>query len=1028
MGGTGRARRRKRQLEHGTGLEHTDAKQLSQFDTGAGQRQRVRRRRLAYQLEKAGKDQQQDPQFSSSVSRKRNRPNPQRKPEDTRQESAENHAAAPAFSDENAKWLKPKAKIGSIPKKPNQPKDLFESDGSDDSASDSQSDHLEKPIKMTDRVDDLRLVSKAHEDGDDSTEHVPVEASKVGNDSELEHDDQSTDGDQSSESEDLPPDKLEIASEKILHERKEQATEAEAELEDERKRAGDSLKQFKLDTGLLGRGGVKEGDEHEAATRENMLQRIRGILHVLADFKTRREPDRARHEYVDALRDSVCQCFGYNEELAEMLMDVFPNAEIVDFMEASESPRPLTIRTNTLKARRRELAQALISRGMNVDPIDKWSKVGLVVYESQVPVGATPEYLAGLYMIQSASSFLPVVALAPKGNEKILDIAAAPGGKTTYIGALMNNTGVLVANDLRKDRIKALVSNVHRLGLRNTVVCNYDGLRIPSVFGSCFDRVLLDAPCSGTGIISHDPAVKMNRRRQDLDNTTRIQKELILSAIDSVNSDSATGGYIVYSTCSVLVEENEAVIDYALRNRDVKVVESGLSVGIPGFTRMRQHRFHPTLNLTKRIHPHIHNLDGFFVCKLKKLSDRKGTGGVNVDEPQMKDTGESMTQDGKMKQKNSAKAHNDGLKKSNGISRSSGVQGKSVSALKPKGHSPDSHQKSRRKRLRTRQTTPSKNENSKEIGKKVASSTNGSKNQGNQDQDSKSSSAGTAPDTATAVGGAAVPACGDVINGSSCCSGALGGRAVTNDVVAVFGMDDGIPSEASVGTNNGSGVTLIPVTTPPPVEVFVAAEPTVLAPSEAPPPPPVPPFLSPPPPPEPPPPFAPKPPPPPLPGAPEPKPNPLAADWVWFERPLDISPMAEPPPQDPVVHPDPTADDPPETPTPPPDPPRAVPEPPPDPAPPFAPKPPPPPEPGEPEPNPNPFVPEAEGFAVCEVAVGETGAVATGDASEDGYGFLYSVGKMITRQMETGFNFARSENDIHGSGNHFFVVDELGRN
>ncbi|PXF44411.1 25S rRNA (cytosine-C(5))-methyltransferase nop2 [Gracilariopsis chorda] len=595
MGGTGRARRRKRRRVHGTGLEHTDAKEVNHFDVGAGQRDRIRRRRLAYQLEKAGKEQVEDRQLSSLINRKKNWEKERRKNEAKNKDDSQEQDALP-FSDENAKWLKVKQSDSSTTKQQQTTKMKLLQSGEESDSDASELDHVQNlsiPINSNDaQVDSSQ--------GDSSTEH-----------------------EEDSESDELPPDKLELASEKILQERQQQADDAAAEMHDERKRAGQHLDQFRLETGVLGRGGVQDGDEDNVKTREDMLQTIRAILHVLADFKTRKEPNRSRSEYMQGLLDSVCKCFGYNEELAEMLMDIFPNAEIVDFMEASESPRPLTIRTNTLKTRRRELAQALISRGMNVDPIDKWSKVGLVVYESQVPVGATPEYLAGHYMIQSASSFLPVVALAPKENEKIVDLAAAPGGKTSYIGAVMNNTGVLVANDLRKDRIKALVANVHRLGLRNTIVCNYDGMRIPSVFGSCFDRVLLDAPCSGTGIISHDPAVKMNRRRKDLYNTTRIQKELILAAIDSLNPDSPTGGYIVYSTCSVLVDENEAVIDYALRKRDVRIVESGLSLGIPGFTRMKQHRFHPDLRLSRRIHPHIHNLDGFFVCKLKKLSNKK---------------------------------------------------------------------------------------------------------------------------------------------------------------------------------------------------------------------------------------------------------------------------------------------------------------------------------------------------------------------------------------------------------------------
>lgn len=107
--------------------------------------------------------------------------------------------------------------------------------------------------------------------------------------------------------------------------------------------------------------------------------------------------------------------------------------QLIQFLEANEQQRVTTIRTNTLKIRRKELAQILIQRGVNLDPLAEWSKVGLKVYESKVPIGATPEYLAGYYMLQSASSFLPVIALAPQMNERVLDMACAPGGKTTYI-------------------------------------------------------------------------------------------------------------------------------------------------------------------------------------------------------------------------------------------------------------------------------------------------------------------------------------------------------------------------------------------------------------------------------------------------------------------------------------------------------------------------------------------------------------------------------------------------------------------
>lgn len=374
-----------------------------------------------------------------------------------------------------------------------------------------------------------------------------------------------------------------------------------------------------------------------------MNLRIKELVRILTSFKRHAEPGVSKKVYRAEFFEKVRLYYGYSAELTEYFGHIFLPKQLVEFYEANETPKLLTIRTNTLKTRRRELSQALIQRGVNLESVGSWSKVGLRIIESRVPMGATPEYLAGHYILQAASSFLPVMALAPQPGERVLDLCAAPGGKSTHIAQLMKNSGVLISNDASLKRTKALTGNLQRLGVTNALVTNYDARRLPKFF-SGFDRILLDAPCSGLGVIYKDPSVKLNRTVGNIKRNSYVQKELILVAIDSLNSKSQTGGYLVYSTCSVAVDENESVVQYALDNRKVKLVETGLEVGDPGFLKFRGKVFDPKMTRCRRVYPHAHDMDGFFVAKFKKLEDTDdATANLAEETPKHKKVGRSET-------------------------------------------------------------------------------------------------------------------------------------------------------------------------------------------------------------------------------------------------------------------------------------------------------------------------------------------------------------------------------------------------
>lgn len=285
-----------------------------------------------------------------------------------------------------------------------------------------------------------------------------------------------------------------------------------------------------------------------------------------------------------------------------------------EFIEISRLPLPKTIRVNTLKISVEELTKRLSAKGWKLKRCsfcDYFFEV-----ECEDSIANAIEHWLGLYYIQEATSLIAPLALDPKPNEVILDLCAAPGGKTTHMAQIMGNRGLIVANDVKGKRLRALMANVYRMGLINTIVTAYSGFFFPDGFK--FDKAIVDVPCSGEGNLRKDPKRINGAEPRFIKQISGLQKGLLLKAIDLVKP----GGVIVYSTCTFAPEENEAVVQHALKKRDV-VLEEIKEVDIPccrGLDRWEDLKFDRKMYYTLRIYPHHFNSGGGYVAKLRKLS------------------------------------------------------------------------------------------------------------------------------------------------------------------------------------------------------------------------------------------------------------------------------------------------------------------------------------------------------------------------------------------------------------------------
>lgn len=306
------------------------------------------------------------------------------------------------------------------------------------------------------------------------------------------------------------------------------------------------------------------------------------------------------------------------EIFLQRLRRIVPSQKWDEIANTFAQEKPTTFRINTLKADAKVVVETLSGKGFQLHPVSWYPDAFVIRKGSLRDLQDTEIYKQGHIYVQSLPSMVPPLVLAPQPGERVLDLTAAPGSKTTQMACLMKNEGSILANDNNKPRFFRLKSNVELQGAANVELALYYGETFGKKYPENFDKILLDAPCSAEGrFLASEPSSFGYWKPSKVYEMAKKQKKLLFSALHALKP----GGTLVYSTCTYAPEENEGVLNWALQKFgnaiQIESISLKLPNQIPGVSAWEKDVFDMAVKKSVRILPNI-QMEGFFVAKISK--------------------------------------------------------------------------------------------------------------------------------------------------------------------------------------------------------------------------------------------------------------------------------------------------------------------------------------------------------------------------------------------------------------------------